>query len=85
MHVTVIITAFSPPPPPPPPPFPPPPPPPPLPPPQVEAGYRMPPPAACPEPVYGVMLKCWQYDEEERPTFAELHVMLKDVCTGITN
>ena len=39
----------------------------------------MPRPAYCRELVYEVMLKCWQYDEEKRPTFAELLSMLKEM------
>ena len=45
---------------------------------QVEVGYRMPPPAECPEVIYAVMQKCWLYDEDERPNFSEILHMLKD-------
>ena len=36
----------------------------------------MSPPKDCPESVYNVMLKCWNYDKEDRPTFAELFPMV---------
>ena len=32
----------------------------------------MPPPDGCPEPVYDVMHKCWDVNEEQRPTFAKM-------------
>ena len=50
---------------------------------QVEVGYRMPPPRGCPEVVYTLMQQCWQYDEEERPTFADLHRMLQDAQMNV--
>ncbi|XP_058473061.1 tyrosine-protein kinase Fer isoform X2 [Solea solea] len=39
---------------------------------QVEKGYRMACPQRCPEEVYKVMQRCWQYNPEERPKFSEL-------------
>lgn len=48
-------------------------------------GYRLPPPNNCPEEVYSVMQQCWQYDEEERPTFNDLNKMLQDAQTRIYN
>ncbi|XP_026153096.1 tyrosine-protein kinase Fer isoform X3 [Mastacembelus armatus] len=39
---------------------------------QVEKGYRMACPQRCPEDVYKVMLRCWQYNPEDRPKFSEL-------------
>lgn len=39
---------------------------------QVEKGYRMACPQRCPEDVYKVMQRCWQYNPEERPKFSEL-------------
>lgn len=35
-------------------------------------GYRMACPQRCPEDVYKVMQRCWQYNPEERPKFSEL-------------
>ncbi|XP_059213883.1 tyrosine-protein kinase Fer isoform X2 [Centropristis striata] len=39
---------------------------------QVEKGYRMACPQRCPEDVYRVMQRCWQYNPEDRPKFSEL-------------
>ena len=52
---------------------------------QVEAGYRLPPPNHCPDPVYNIMQDCWQYDEDDRPTFADLHAKLRQAQTQIFN
>uniref|UniRef100_S4RZT8 Tyrosine-protein kinase n=1 Tax=Petromyzon marinus TaxID=7757 RepID=S4RZT8_PETMA len=40
---------------------------------QVASGYRMPPPAVCPDGIYSLMLRCWEFHAEQRPTFTELH------------
>ncbi|XP_044536205.1 tyrosine-protein kinase Fer [Gracilinanus agilis] len=39
---------------------------------QVEQGYRMAAPQKCPEEIYKIMLKCWDYKPENRPNFVEL-------------
>ncbi|XP_068562915.1 tyrosine-protein kinase Fer isoform X1 [Cebidichthys violaceus] len=39
---------------------------------QVEKGYRMSCPQSCPDDVYKVMQRCWQYNPEERPKFSDL-------------
>ncbi|XP_065821549.1 tyrosine-protein kinase Fer isoform X1 [Labrus bergylta] len=39
---------------------------------QVEKGYRMACPQRCPDDVYKVMQRCWQYNPEDRPKFIEL-------------
>ncbi|XP_013886728.1 tyrosine-protein kinase Fer [Austrofundulus limnaeus] len=39
---------------------------------QVEKGYRMACPQRCPDDVYKVMQRCWQYNPEDRPKFSEL-------------
>uniref|UniRef100_A0A3B3WS45 Tyrosine-protein kinase n=1 Tax=Poecilia mexicana TaxID=48701 RepID=A0A3B3WS45_9TELE len=39
---------------------------------QVEKGKRVPPPVRCPDDVYKVMQRCWQYNPEDRPKFSEL-------------
>lgn len=38
----------------------------------VEAGERLPQPMICPISVYTIMLKCWEYEARNRPTFSEL-------------
>lgn len=40
---------------------------------QVEKGYRMSAPQKCPEDVYSLMLKCWEYKAENRPNFSDIH------------
>ncbi|XP_006872321.1 PREDICTED: tyrosine-protein kinase Fer-like [Chrysochloris asiatica] len=39
---------------------------------QVERGYRMSAPQHCPEDIFKIMLKCWDYKPENRPKFTEL-------------
>uniref|UniRef100_A0AAQ5ZRK8 Tyrosine-protein kinase n=1 Tax=Amphiprion ocellaris TaxID=80972 RepID=A0AAQ5ZRK8_AMPOC len=39
---------------------------------QVEKGYRMACPQRCPDDVYKLMQRCWQYNPEDRPKFSEL-------------
>ncbi|XP_069043210.1 tyrosine-protein kinase Fer isoform X1 [Lepisosteus oculatus] len=39
---------------------------------QVEKGYRMTCPQKCPEEVYKIMQKCWEYKPENRPKFADI-------------
>ncbi|ELK25833.1 Tyrosine-protein kinase Srms [Myotis davidii] len=43
---------------------------------QIERGYRLPRPAACPAEAYVLMLACWKGSPEERPAFAMLQAML---------
>jgi len=39
----------------------------------IDSGYRMPAPEGTPDEVYQLMLRCWQYEPEDRPHFAEIH------------
>ncbi|KAK6179772.1 hypothetical protein SNE40_012057 [Patella caerulea] len=48
---------------------------------QVEHGYRMPTPPACPKSLYEIMLECWRKDELERPTFETLQWKLEEFFT----
>ena len=45
---------------------------------QVERGYRMPMPPNCPEPLYQIMVQCWNKEAEARPTFEYLQATLED-------
>ena len=45
---------------------------------QVEQGYRMPQPPGCPDPLYQMMLECWNTEPEKRPTFQYLKHQLDD-------
>ncbi|KAG8513261.1 Tyrosine-protein kinase Srms, partial [Galemys pyrenaicus] len=47
---------------------------------QVERGYRLPRPPACPTEVYGLMLGCWRDSPEERPAFVALQEKLSALC-----
>ena len=44
---------------------------------QVTQGYRMRQPLGCPDPLYQIMLKCWNTKPEERPTFESLKHQLE--------
>ncbi|CAM1314224.1 FES (predicted) [Pycnogonum litorale] len=45
----------------------------------IDSGYRLPAPENTPPSVYNAMLKCWEYDPEKRPHFAEVCTMLENV------
>lgn len=36
-------------------------------------GVRLDPPEQCPEEVYRLMKRCWDYDPHKRPTFSTIH------------
>ncbi|XP_031630740.1 probable serine/threonine-protein kinase DDB_G0282963 isoform X1 [Contarinia nasturtii] len=48
---------------------------------QVEHGYRMPCPPNCTQPLYEIMLECWNKDPMRRPTFETLQWKLEDFFT----
>ncbi|XP_074012023.1 tyrosine-protein kinase Fes/Fps isoform X4 [Numenius arquata] len=39
----------------------------------VEQGMRLDPPEQCPEEVYRLMQRCWEYDPRKRPSFGTIH------------
>ncbi|NXT46836.1 FES kinase, partial [Pluvianellus socialis] len=39
----------------------------------VEQGMRLDPPEQCPEEVYQLMQRCWEYDPRKRPSFSTIH------------
>ncbi|XP_036594361.1 tyrosine-protein kinase Fer isoform X1 [Trichosurus vulpecula] len=51
---------------------------------QVEQGYRMSAPQKCPEEIYKIMLKCWDYKPENRPKFSELQKELAAIKKKVT-
>ncbi|XP_065186673.1 tyrosine-protein kinase Fer-like [Sycon ciliatum] len=46
---------------------------------KIESGYRMPKPDLCPPAVYKLMLACWEYDPDSRPSFAEIYDRLYQI------
>ncbi|KAL7876227.1 hypothetical protein AOLI_G00111900 [Acnodon oligacanthus] len=49
---------------------------------QVERGYRMPCPPACPASLHELMLQCWRREPDERPTFDYIKGFLEDYFTA---
>lgn len=43
---------------------------------KLENGYRMQCPDGCPNPIYDLMKKCWNWEPSQRPTFEYLHKTL---------
>jgi len=39
----------------------------------IEAAYRMPAPPDTPDTIYQLMLRCWQYEPDQRPRFSEIY------------
>ncbi|CAH8614861.1 unnamed protein product [Dicrocoelium dendriticum] len=50
----------------------------------LEKGSRMSRPEGCPEPVYQLMLQCWQWLPDQRPTFSQLRSQLEAMQTSAT-
>ncbi|CAD7670259.1 unnamed protein product [Nyctereutes procyonoides] len=51
---------------------------------QVERGYRMSAPQHCPEDIFKIMMKCWDYKPENRPKFSELQKELTVIKKKVT-
>ncbi|XP_045053572.1 tyrosine-protein kinase Fer isoform X2 [Desmodus rotundus] len=51
---------------------------------QVERGYRMSAPQHCPEDIFKIMMKCWDYKPENRPKFSDLQKELAVIKKKIT-
>ncbi|XP_066917058.1 uncharacterized protein [Clytia hemisphaerica] len=47
----------------------------------LKSGYRMDKPENCADPMYDIMLHCWNEDPLERPTFTELHDHLEQIMS----
>lgn len=43
----------------------------------LRQGKRLDRPSRCPSKIYQTMLECWEWDETKRPTFSQLHQVLK--------
>ncbi|XP_038057992.1 tyrosine-protein kinase Fer-like isoform X2 [Patiria miniata] len=50
---------------------------------KVEQGYRMPAPQGTPQEIYTLMCRCWEYHDENRPKFKEVHSILKKLTHTI--
>uniref|UniRef100_A0AAR2KLY4 Tyrosine-protein kinase n=1 Tax=Pygocentrus nattereri TaxID=42514 RepID=A0AAR2KLY4_PYGNA len=46
---------------------------------EVERGYRMPAPTGCPDEIYALMCRCWQYDPRHRPSFQKIRAELQSL------
>jgi hypothetical protein len=46
------------------------------------AGYRIPRPLDCPQPLYDIVLSCWRPDADQRPTFATLVKQITRLAAG---
>ncbi|XP_063820164.1 tyrosine-protein kinase Fer isoform X1 [Pseudophryne corroboree] len=51
---------------------------------QVEKGYRMSVPQKCPEEVFKIMQRCWDYKPENRPKFSEMQKELSSIKKKMT-
>jgi len=51
----------------------------------LQAGYRMPCPMGCPEPLYEIMRECWRDDAASRPPFEPLQWRLEEFFTADAN
>ncbi|XP_028005569.2 tyrosine-protein kinase Fer isoform X1 [Eptesicus fuscus] len=51
---------------------------------QVERGYRMSAPQNCPEEIFKIMMRCWDYKPENRPRFSELQKELNSIKRKFT-
>ncbi|XP_043350081.1 tyrosine-protein kinase Fes/Fps isoform X2 [Dermochelys coriacea] len=45
----------------------------------IEQGVRLDPPEQCPEDVYRLMQRCWEYDPRKRPSFSTIHQELVSI------
>ncbi|KAI8514460.1 regulation of mast cell degranulation [Branchiostoma belcheri] len=51
----------------------------------LRTGYREPCPPSLPQDMYSMMLRCWEWDEDDRPDFEELYQELDAVLESMTN
>ncbi|XP_036264837.1 tyrosine-protein kinase Fer isoform X3 [Pipistrellus kuhlii] len=51
---------------------------------QVERGYRMSAPQNCPEEIFKIMVRCWDYKPENRPRFSDLQKELTTIKRKFT-
>ncbi|XP_045496190.1 tyrosine-protein kinase Fer isoform X2 [Colias croceus] len=46
---------------------------------KIDQGYRMPAPEGCPEEVYALMLRCWEYEPDKRPHFNQIYTIIDNI------
>lgn len=46
---------------------------------KIDNGYRMPGPDGCPEDVYALMLRCWEYEPDKRPHFHQIYTIIDSI------
>ncbi|XP_026330370.1 tyrosine-protein kinase Fer isoform X5 [Hyposmocoma kahamanoa] len=46
---------------------------------KIDTGYRMPAPEGCPEDVYALMLRCWEYEPDKRPHFHQIYTIIDSI------
>lgn len=49
----------------------------------IDSGYRMPAPDGTPDAMYRLMLRCWEYQPENRPHFAEIFTQVNGLFMGV--
>ncbi|XP_037077411.1 tyrosine-protein kinase Fer-like isoform X3 [Pollicipes pollicipes] len=49
----------------------------------IDSGYRMPAPDGTPDAMYKLMLRCWEYQPENRPHFAEIFTQVNGLFMGV--
>lgn len=48
---------------------------------KLKEGFRLTPPSICPTSIKEVMIKCWEWDPQNRPTF-EVKLKLFSFCSN---
>ncbi|XP_022919604.1 tyrosine-protein kinase Fer isoform X2 [Onthophagus taurus] len=48
----------------------------------IDAGYRMPAPEHTPDEMYRLMLRCWEYQPENRPNFEQIYTVVDTLCAA---
>lgn len=46
---------------------------------KIDTGYRMPAPEGTPEEMYRLMLRCWEYEPDNRPHFDQIHAIVDNL------
>ncbi|KAI0984208.1 hypothetical protein GJ496_006160 [Pomphorhynchus laevis] len=52
---------------------------------KIESGEKLQKPDNCPDKIYQIMKKCWEYEPSARPTFAELRCELRSILLTMKN